>query len=234
MQRQALIIEDDQDIAALVAMHLSDIDCRSRIVNNGTDGVEAYKNGSYDLVVLDLMLPGLDGLSVCRQIRACPGYVPILMLTAKSSEFDRVLGLEVGADDYLAKPFSIRELQARVKALFRRVDAISENARAAPSKEKVIEQGDLTIDPKRRHVSLAGQQVDLTAKEFDLLYYFATHPGLVFSRPQLLDQVWGYNHDGYEHTVNTHINRLRAKIEEDPSSPKYIQTVWGIGYKFAD
>ncbi len=234
MQRQALIVEDDRDIAALVAMHLADIDCMSKIIDNGTKAVSVFKNGSFDLVILDLMLPGLDGLSVCREIRARPGYVPILMLTAKSSEFDRVLGLEVGADDYLAKPFSIRELQARIKALFRRVDALAANTASTPAPAKIIEHDGLKIDPQRRHVSLDGKAIELTAKEFDLLLYFASHPGFVFSRPQLLDRVWGYNHEGYEHTVNTHINRLRAKVEIDPSHPKFIQTVWGIGYKFAE
>lgn len=260
MQKHALIVEDDPDIAPLIAMHLSDINCASDICNDGRRALDIYKAGTFDLVVLDLMLPGLDGLSVCREIRSQPGYVPILMLTAKSSEFDRVLGLEVGADDYLAKPFSIHELQARVKALFRRVDAMraaaSDNGAqvAAPSaspdgtsqavagpavqgKDLTAEplvHGPLSIDQQRRLVTLDGKAIELTAKEFDLLYYFAAHPGFVFTRAQLLDQVWGYNHEGYEHTVNTHINRLRAKVEEDPSKPAFIQTVWGVGYKFAE
>jgi len=250
-RRRALIVEDDPDIAPLIAMHLADIDCDSEISVDGNEAVTVFKNGSFDLVVLDLMLPGLDGLAVCREIRAQPGYVPILMLTAKSSEFDRVLGLEVGADDYLTKPFGIHELLARVKALFRRVDAMQASAGQAGdgqardgadieaavnngSSRKLIVQGGLTIDPDKRRVVLDGREIDLTAKEFDLLCYFAARPGYVFSRAQLLDQVWGYNHEGYEHTVNTHINRLRAKVEEDPSKPKYIQTVWGVGYKFAE
>lgn len=178
------------------------------------------------------MLPGMEGLEVCRRLRAKPPYTPILMLTAKSSELDRVLGLEVGADDYLTKPFSIRELVARVKALFRRVEAIG--TQGSPGPQKTIRAGDLIIDVEKRKVMLESKQADLTAKEFDLLLQFAQHPGRVYTRSQLLDLVWGYAHDGYEHTVNSHINRLRAKIEEDPARPRYILTVWGVGYKFAE
>lgn len=233
MTRNALIIEDDADIASLVALHLKDIDCRTEIVANGKAGLEAFERGQFDLVVLDLMLPGMDGLSICREIRASSTYVPILILTAKSSELDRVLGLELGADDYLTKPFSIPELLARIKALFRRVEALSQKATAQPQQE-VIEVGDLKLDVTKHKVWVGEAEVDLTAREFDLLYHFAQHPGFVYNRSQLLDQVWGYNHEGYEHTVNTHINRLRAKIEQDPAKPKYIQTVWGVGYKFRD
>jgi DNA-binding response OmpR family regulator len=177
------------------------------------------------------MLPGIDGLELCRRLRAQPNYLPILMLTAKSSELDRVLGLEVGADDYVTKPFSIRELLARVKALFRRVDAMAETP--AESAE-VLRSNGLEIDPARRQVRLDGAEVHLTGREFDLLLHFASHPGRVYSRAQLLDLVWGYGHEGYEHTVNSHINRLRAKIEHTPADPRYILTVWGVGYKFAE
>ncbi|MCI0526752.1 MAG: response regulator transcription factor, partial [Nitrospira sp.] len=172
------------------------------------------------------------GLELCQRLRTKPNYVPILMLTAKSSELDRVLGLEVGADDYLTKPFSIRELLARVKALFRRVEALE--SQASPGIQKTIQAGDLMIDVEKRKVTLGGKSVDLTAKEFDLLCQFAQHPGRVYTRTQLLDLVWGYGHEGYEHTVNSHINRLRAKIEKDPAHPHYILTVWGVGYKFFD
>jgi DNA-binding response OmpR family regulator len=184
-------------------------------------------------VVLDLMLPGIDGLSVCRALRAVPEYVPILMLTAKSSEIDRVLGLEIGADDYLVKPFSLPELIARVKALLRRTEALRDQA-ARVSADETIRRGDLTIDVARRRVTLGGREVGLTPREFDLLLHFARRPGRVFTRIQLLEQVWGYSHDGYEHTVNSHINRLRAKIESDPARPRYVITVWGVGYKLAD
>ncbi len=231
MTRNVLIIEDSPDIARLVQMHLRDIDCQADVAEDGAAGLAMFRRRSYELVVLDLMLPGMDGLAVCQRLRAEPGYVPILMLTAKSAELDRVLGLEMGADDYLTKPFSIPELLARIKALFRRVEALSEKTTVA---ETVLLRGDLTIDAEKRRVQIGAREVTLTAKEFDLLLYFARQPGRVYSRIQLLDDVWGYNHEGYEHTVNSHINRLRAKIEVDPAKPRYILTVWGVGYKFAE
>ena len=235
LARRALIIEDNREIAALVKLHLRDVQCEADVATDGTHGLKLASDGRYDLVVLDLMLPGMDGLAVCREIRTLPGYVPILMLTAKSTELDRVLGLEMGADDYLVKPFSVRELQARVKALFRRVEALSSPAEVAgASSDETIERGSLRIETGKRRVSIGGREIALTAREFDLLLHFARHPGRVFNRARLLDQVWGHNHEGYEHTVNSHINRLRAKIEGDPSKPEYILTVWGVGYKFSD
>ena len=231
--RRALIVEDNREIAALVKLHLRDVQCEADIVGDGRRGLELAAERRYDLVVLDLMLPEMDGLAVCREIRMLPGYIPILMLTAKSTELDRVLGLEMGADDYLVKPFSVRELQARVRALFRRVEALT-SAVATAGADEVLERGGLRIETGKRRVSIDGREVTLTAREFDLLAHFARHPGQVFNRARLLDQVWGYNHEGYEHTVNSHINRLRAKIERDPSAPEYILTVWGVGYKFSD
>ena len=233
---RALIIEDSREIADLVRLHLRDVGCEADVAADGRHGLELAARGRYDLVVLDLMLPEMDGLAVCREIRTLPGYVPILMLTAKSSEIDRVLGLEMGADDYLTKPFSVRELQARVKALFRRVEALSSRASGAgdAGAGETIERGALRIETGKRRVGIGGREVTLTAREFDLLVHFARRPGQVFTRGQLLDQVWGYNHEGYEHTVNSHINRLRAKIERDPSKPEYILTVWGVGYRFSD
>ncbi|NIR30968.1 MAG: response regulator transcription factor [Gammaproteobacteria bacterium] len=233
MTRRVLIIEDNPDIARLVQLHLRDIGCTADTASDGAEGLRKYRGDTYDLVVLDLMLPQTDGLAVCRQLRAEGNYVPILMLTARSSELDRVLGLEMGADDYLTKPFSIRELIARVKALFRRVDALGGQVSAEDPAERVT-RGGLSIDVNTRCVRVDGREVSLTAKEFDLLLHFARHPGRVYTRTQLLDEVWGYGHDGYEHTVNTHINRLRSKIEERPSKPQYILTVWGVGYKFAE
>lgn len=239
MTRTVLIIEDNPGIGELVRMHVEDLGCEAILITRGDEGLARYRKGGIDLVVLDLMLPGLDGLSVCRGIRSGPGYVPVLILTAKGTELDRVLGLEMGADDYLTKPFSVAELEARIKALFRRVDAMSSGDIAASATDfdratDGIEKSGLSIDPGRRRVRVQGKEVDLTAREFDLLYHFASHPGRVFSRQQLLDAVWGYNHAGYEHTVNTHINRLRGKIEDEPSEPFYIETVWGVGYRFRD
>jgi len=233
MARAALIIEDDPNLAELVQLHLRDVDCSADIADDGVTGLEMFKEGDYELVVLDIMVPRKDGLAVCRDIRRLPGYVPILMLTAKSTELDRVRGLETGADDYLTKPFSVRELVARVKALLRRVDALSPATRDEAEND-IIERGDMRITVPKRQVSVGGKSITLTAKEFDLLVHFARHPGQVFNRVQLLDQVWGYNHEGYEHTVNSHINRLRAKIESDPAKPMYILTVWGVGYKFTE
>jgi len=234
MTRKVLLIEDDHDIAELVAMHLRDEDCEVEIHHDGREGLAAAESGKHDLLILDLMLPNLDGLSICRQLRGGERYLPILMLTAKSSELDRVLGLELGADDYLTKPFSIRELVARVKALFRRTEAMGSARHESASEGKPLQCGTMLIDEAKRTVTIAGKPVDLTAKEFDLLLHFARHPGRVYSRVQLLDQVWGYGHEGYEHTVNSHINRLRAKIEQDPANPHYILTVWGVGYKFTE
>jgi DNA-binding response OmpR family regulator len=233
MTRKVLIIEDDPDIGRLVQLHLRDIYCEADIAINGIEGLEHFRKETYQLVILDLMLPEMDGLEVCQQLRRHPGYVPILMLTARSSELDRVLGLELGADDYLSKPFSIAELKARVKALFRRVDAMT-GQETDPSRQNILVFGELRIDIPRRQVNLGEKTVRLTAKEFDLLAHFANNPGQVYTRSQLLDKVWGYGHDGYEHTVNSHINRLRSKIELNPADPYYILTVWGIGYKFTD
>ena len=228
--KKILVVEDDPDIAALLSMHLAELDAEVSVSHRGDEGLDAFKAGNFDLVVLDLMLPGMDGLSVCREIRAIEGYVPVLMLTAKSSELDRVLGLEIGADDYLTKPFSIPELQARIKALFRRVEALAQRAPVAA----VLEGNGIRLDATQHRVTISGEEVELTAKEFELLSYFMRHPGQVFSRSDLLSNVWGYDHDGYEHTVNTHINRLRLKIEPDISKPSFIQTVWGVGYKFPE
>lgn len=235
MTRNVLIVEDNPGIGELVRMQVADLGMNPVLCDRGDTGLQRFREGGIDLVVLDLMLPGLDGLAVCREIRSGPGYVPVLMLTAKSTELDRVLGLEMGADDYLTKPFSVAELSARIKALFRRVDAMAAKPAAADAADPqaVVVEG-LHLDAVRRRVQVHGEAVELTAREFDLLWHFARQPGRVFSRTQLLDAVWGYNHEGYEHTVNTHINRLRNKIERDPANPVFIQTVWGVGYRFMD
>jgi DNA-binding response OmpR family regulator len=236
MTRRVLIVEDDPDIGRLVGLQLAELDCESRVVGDGVTALAEAEAGRWDLVILDVMLPRLDGLQVCRRLRAAESHTPILLLTAKSSELDRVLGLELGADDYLTKPFSMLELAARVKGVFRRAEqlaAAKAAAQAQPAAE-VIEVEGLTIDLQRHEARVGGRRVELTAKEFELLAWFARSPGRVYTRAQLLDQVWGYSHSGYEHTVNSHINRLRNKIERDPGNPGYIQTVWGVGYKFAD
>ena len=233
MSRRALVVEDNPEIANLICIHLKDADCHADLAASGPRGLELFEKTRYDLVVLDIMLPGVDGLEVCRRMRQGERYVPILMLTAKSTELDRILGLEIGADDYLTKPFSVRELVARVRALFRRVDALS-NETSAQDADTPIEVSDLKIDVGKRRVQVAGRDVDLTAKEFELLLHFARNPGHVYSRDELLDKVWGYNHAGYQHTVNSHINRLRGKIESDPANPQLILTVWGVGYRFTE
>lgn len=232
MGRSVLVIEDDLDIARLLKIHLTELSCTVKLAMDGVVGLAQAEANQYDLIILDIMLPGMDGLEVCRRLRAKTNYTPILMLTSKSTELDRVLGLEMGADDYLTKPFSILELVARVKAIFRRIDNLSTTSPGIGN--KLIDVAGLKIDSEKRSVTLTGEAVDLTAKEFDLLLHFAQNPGRVYSRAQLLDRVWGYSHSGYEHTVNSHINRLRAKIEKNPNEPMYIQTVWGVGYKFAD
>jgi len=231
-RKKILLVEDDRDISHLVRLHLRDIGYDVEVASDGTEGLNRALTNQYGLIILDLMLPGTDGMEICRRLRAQPDYTPILMLTAKSSEIDRVLGLEMGADDYLIKPFSIRELLARVKAIFRRVEVLGSGMQ--DDKSDLVAVDDLVLDAARRKVTLSGELVELTSREFELLRHFAQNPGRVYTRSQLLDQVWGYGYEGYEHTVNSHINRLRGKIETDPANPRYIKTVWGVGYKFAD
>lgn len=234
-----LVIEDDRDLAQLARLHLSDLGAQVEAEHDGPAGLDRALGEDWCLIILDLNLPGLDGLEVCRRLRARESHIPVLMLTARSTELDRVLGLELGADDYLTKPFSVRELQARVKAILRREEwalrKVDTPVEAASfTSETPIQVGDLAIDPQKRKVTLSGKGVTLTAKEFDLLLHFARHPGRVYSRDQLLDAVWGSGYAGYEHTVNSHINRLRTKIEVNAAVPRYLLTVWGVGYKFAD
>lgn len=231
MSKKILVVEDQEDIGALIALNLKSLGFGVTHVCNGDEGWTAASRGDYDLIVLDIMLPGMDGLEICKRLRNVNNYTPILMLTAKKSEIDRVLGLEMGADDYLTKPFSIIELQARVKALLRRVEQLI-NQEAQVDGEDEINFDELSINKSRREVRVGQTVVPLTVKEFDLLLYLAVYPGKVFTREQLLNAVWGYQHNGYEHTVNSHINRLRAKIESDPNKPNRVLTVWGVGYKF--
>jgi DNA-binding response OmpR family regulator len=221
-----VVIEDDLDIADLVTSALRDAGFAVTTCRDGEAGLDAALRSDVDLVVLDLMLPGIDGLEVGRRLRARRPDVLILMLTARTAELDRVLGLELAADDYVTKPFSLRELQARVKALLRRRDATSGEA-----SDRTIVRGALTIDVPGQAVVLRGETIELTRREFDLLVLLARHEGTVFSREELLDRVWGAGFDGFAHTVNSHINRLRGKIERDPAHPAVVRTVWGRGYK---
>jgi DNA-binding response OmpR family regulator len=225
---RVVVIEDNRDIAELVERALHEAGFEVQVVRNGIDGLEAASDDWVDLVVLDLMLPGMDGLEVCRRLRALRPELLVLMLTAKTSELDRVLGLEIGADDYLGKPFSLRELQARAKALLRRREAMS----VAGSRGSPIVHGSFAIDPAGRTLTMSGREVRLTAREFDLLAFLARNAGQVYGRDELLQRVWGPGFDGFAHTVNSHINRLRTKVELDATDPQLIQTVWGRGYKF--
>ncbi len=232
MSKRTLVIEDNHDLATLVALHFKDEFWQVDLAFDGKAGFKKARAGGYDLIILDIMLPGMDGMEILKQLRAASILTPVIMLTSKSSEVDRILGLEFGADDYVTKPFSIRELVARVKALFRRIEAVKHEE--GGETQETVSVGEITLVPEKRRVLKGGKSIDLTAKEYDLLYFFVRHPGRVFNRSQLLDRVWGYGHDGYEHAVNSTINRLRAKIETDPAAPDYILTVWGVGYKFRD
>jgi two-component system, OmpR family, response regulator len=227
-KRRFLIVEDELDLAKLLVLHLQDFNAEITCIDRGDIALQVAQQEQWDLLILDLRLPGLDGLEVCRQLRAKAVEVPLLMLTARSAELDRVLGLELGADDYLTKPFSAMELVARVKALLRR----AQRQMAPPSAPEILRFKHLYIDRGARSVVLGDKAIELTAREFDLLWFFASNPGRVFRRGELLDSVWGYGHEGYEHTVNSHINRLRAKVEADAANPEIVLTVWGVGYKF--
>lgn len=230
MRKNILIVEDERDIAELVRLHLEDLNAETTICHDGVSALALVEQKKFDLLILDLNLPGLDGLAVCRRLRQNAQYVPVLMLTARSGDADRILGLEIGADDYLVKPFNVLELVARVKALFRRIAALN----GGNAESSHLSFGSLQIDVAGRRVTIDGNEVNLTVKEYELLYHFCSHPGRVYSREQLLQLVWGTSHRGYEHTVNSHINRLRSKIESDSTNPRYILTVWGVGYKFSE
>jgi two-component system, OmpR family, alkaline phosphatase synthesis response regulator PhoP len=226
-----LIVEDDNNIAELVAINLRDAGCEVTIENDGLAGHDRAMRDSFNLLILDINLPKMSGLDICKNVRKHRRYIPIMMMTAKSDENDIVLGLEVGADDYITKPFSVKELVARVKAVLRRTQAANSDLQKSG---KVLNFPDLTIDTENRAVILRGERVDLTPKEYDLLYTLAKKPGRSYSRQQLLDTVWGYEFEGLEHTVNSHINRLRIKVEKDIQNPTYILTTWGVGYRFND
>lgn len=226
-----LVVEDDPNIAELIAIHLRDLPAELTIMQLGWPGLDEALSGKYDFLVLDLMLPGLGGMEICRQLRQRKLYLPILMLTAKSEEQDKIAGLEMGADDYLTKPFSPGELVARVKTILRRTQRESQQLE---KQLRRIERGALSIDLNMKTVSKGAQRIELTVKEYELLQLFMQNPGRSYTRQAILDEIWGEQFEGLEHTVNAHINRLRAKIEDDLSKPGYILTAWGIGYKFND
>ncbi len=228
--KKVIIIEDDPEICDLLKIHLSDMGCEAESYHDGYTGYERAKSNDFDLVILDIRLPSMDGIDICQKLRANEVNTPIIMLTARSEEIDRVLGLEVGADDYMTKPFSVREFIARVKAIFRRSSIIKEEIKRENVQQ--INYGDLSIDIEKRKVLVNEKKIDLSPKEFDLLVLMASNPGKSYNRSRLLNLIWGYDFEGYEHTVNSHINRLRAKIEPDMDHPKYILTSWGVGYKF--
>jgi DNA-binding response OmpR family regulator len=227
-----LVVEDDENISSAISEYFTRAGYTVKTVEDGLMGVKTALDDPPDAVVLDLMLPKMDGLAVCRELREKVNYLPILMLTAKDDVVDKVLGLEMGADDYITKPFSLRELEARIKSVLRRSRNAS-NADGSKDEAPII-RGRLRIDPARREVTIGERQVDLTPKEFDLLRLFAANPGRVFPRKYLLEKIWDYSYEGYDRTIDSHINRLRAKIEANPENPQMVLTVWGIGYKFSD
>lgn len=229
MENQILIVEDDLDIVELLEIHMKDLNAHVESVYDGATAIDKALETDYSLILLDLSIPKINGIEVCKEIRKTKN-TPIIMVTARTEEIDKVLGLEIGADDYITKPFSIRELKARAKAVMRRSEV--SKSEGVGTQSKLMDFGDLTINIELRKVTLFDKKVDLSPKEFDLLVLLASHPGRSYSRSELLDVIWGYNFSGYEHTVNSHINRLRAKIEPDMSSPTYILTTWGIGYRF--
>jgi DNA-binding response OmpR family regulator len=227
-----LFVEDDPEIGALVCEELRDHGCTVDWYKQGTEGWQHLQAETPDLIVLDLRLPSVDGMDLLRRIREVDPHVPVVILSAKAEKRDVVRGLELGADDYVTKPFSSSELIARIDALLRRLEA--ERDRHTRDDDEEIRVGPLVVYPRQHRVTVEGEEVDLTSKEFDLLLQFARHPGRAFSRGELLNRVWGEEFDGFDHTVNTHINRLRNKIEPDPDDPTLIQTVWGVGYRFAE
>jgi DNA-binding response OmpR family regulator len=221
-----LVVDDERSISEVVSLYLNRAGYRVKIAHDGAAALQAIAAQKPDLVVLDLMLPEVDGLEITRRLRAA-GDTPIIMLTAKGGEGDRILGLEMGADDYVTKPFSPQELVSRVRAVLRRTHAAT-----MPSTERALEFTGIRIDPATRLVEVDGAELLLTAKEFDLLWFLANHPRQVFNRDQLLDNVWGETDYIDPSTVTVHVRRLREKLEKDAANPHYIHTVWGVGYKF--
>jgi phosphate regulon transcriptional regulator PhoB len=228
MSKKILIVEDEHDVIKLLKYNLEKEGFKVNYTTDGSLAIAEIRRDEPDLVILDLMLPGLDGLEICRQIRRHERFsgMPILMLTARGEEADRVVGLEMGADDYVSKPFSMRELIARVRALLRRHEPVG-------IQKATLQRGKLVIDPSAHSVTIGGRRIDLSALEFRLLHYLGSHPGMVFSRDQLLDRVWGDDRSVTPRSVDVYVRRVREKIEPQPQTPTYIQTVHGVGYRFA-
>jgi DNA-binding response OmpR family regulator len=233
VNRRILLIEDDRELIDLLTLHLSAEGYQVAAAADGVAGLRAFQEGQWALVLLDWMLPTISGIDVLKEMRATDTRTPVMMLTARGEEADKVLGLELGCDDYLTKPFSLRELAARIKVLRRRVERAEELARVAAG-DQILDLGPVKIDHAKRKVRVDDEPVQLTVKEYDLLYTLAARPGRTFSRRQLLDLVWDQDSDVYEHTVNSHVNRLRNKIEQNPGRPRLVLTVWGIGYRFTE
>jgi len=229
MPYSILCVEDDPQIANLISYNLNTLCDQFDHVSDGKSAKHAMQNNNYDLLILDLKLPDINGIQVCKTVRKDNHAISIIMLTAYASDQDCILGLESGADDYMTKPFNVNELKARVKAVRRRQ---ANNLKPSANKNIPLRCGDLNINIDQRKVKRGNEIIDLTSKEFDLLTYFAQHEEQVFSRSQLLDAIWGHAYNGYDHTVNSHINRLRAKIEKNSNNPGHIVTIWGVGYKF--
>jgi len=232
-KKRILIVEDDSDIQHLLLMHLSESYSQVKAVSNGRVGLELACAEKWDLLVLDVRLPGLDGVSICKDLRKRNIVVPILMLTSLTSEYDQVTGFDSGADDYVTKPFSVLELKARIKAQLRR-QMFLHDLESSARKDSILKHGLIRLDEQKRCATVADKKIDLTVKEFDLLAFFIRSPGSAFSRNDILDSVWGYSHSGYEHTVNSHINRLRKKLSYVLNGEQGIETVWGVGYKLSE
>lgn len=228
-KQKILIVDDDENISGLISLYLVKECFETMVVEDGNDAVSAFHSFEPDLILLDLMLPGIDGYQVCREIRK-DSQVPIIILSAKGEVFDRVLGLELGADDYLMKPFDMKELMARVKAVLRRTSVPHEEKKKTTSNEQLVEYPGLVVNMTNYSVELKGNRIDMPPKELELLYFLAKSPNQVFTREQLLDHIWGYEYLGDTRTVDVHVKRIREKLGETPNWR--IATVWGIGYKF--
>ncbi len=224
-----LLIEHDSVLAGQIASHLREQGTWVTIAQDCERGLTLSRNERFDLIILDLNVPDRDGLAICKELRTRSDDPPIVLIAADDDEMSGVVGLEMGADSFVTQPFTMRELSARIRAVLRRVTSSQQ-----PDDLPILRTRGLEVIRTTRTVTQNGKLITLTPKEFDLLWYFASNPGRVFTRAQLLDAVWVYGHDGYEHTVNSHINRLRSKIEPDPTHPIHILTVWGVGYKFAE